>query len=124
MKHNVFMICVAVAQFNGHKVTTTLRYLTEQEAATLPTITFCNIIPFTSNFSLQLLAALLYTGYAIPTLAQVSTTHRTSIALCKLMHHSCRHTPSSSRSRGLTNLFLLFFLIVNSYLKKITSDVE
>ena len=53
----VYLICDAVAQFNEHKVTTTVRYLTEQEPATLPTITFCNINPFTSNYSLQLLAA-------------------------------------------------------------------
>ena len=52
----IYLICDAVAQYNEHKVTTTVRYLTEEEP-TLPTITFCNINPFTSNYSLQLLAA-------------------------------------------------------------------
>ena len=53
----IYLICDAVAQYNEHKVTTTVRFLTEQEPTTLPTITVCNTNPFTSNFSLQLLAA-------------------------------------------------------------------
>ena len=51
----IFLIIDAITQFNEHRVTTTVRYLTESEPL-LPTITFCNTNPFTSNYSLQLLS--------------------------------------------------------------------
>ena len=50
----IFLVVSAVLQYSEYKVITTVRYVTEQEAV-VPTLTFCNINPFTSDYALNLL---------------------------------------------------------------------
>ena len=49
----VYLVLGACLQFASHKLTTTVRHLSELSAP-LPTITFCNLNPFTSAFALEL----------------------------------------------------------------------
>ena len=51
---NTYLIVKSFNQYNQHRVTTTVRYLTEKQSV-LPTITICNINPFTSSFAQNLL---------------------------------------------------------------------
>ena len=50
----IFLVVSAVLQYAEYKVITTVRYVTEQETV-VPTLTFCNINPFSSDYSLNLL---------------------------------------------------------------------
>ena len=50
----IFLVVSALLQFTEYKVVTTKRYVTEQESV-VPTLTFCNINPFTSVYALDLL---------------------------------------------------------------------
>ena len=50
----IYLIVMSVLEFNEYKVITTIRYFNEKKAE-MPTLTFCNLNPFTSNFSLNLI---------------------------------------------------------------------
>ena len=47
----IFLVASAVLQYTEYKVITTVRYVTEQETV-VPTLTFCNINPFTSSYAI------------------------------------------------------------------------
>ena len=51
----VYLIATSVLEFNEFKVISTVRYTNEPKAV-LPTLTFCNLDPFTSEFALSLIA--------------------------------------------------------------------
>ena len=50
----IFLVVSAVLQYAEYKVITTVRYRTEQESV-VPTLTFCNINPFTSDYAVLML---------------------------------------------------------------------
>ena len=50
----IFLAVSAVLQYSEYKVISTVRFVTEQEAV-VPTLSFCNINPFTSIYALNLL---------------------------------------------------------------------
>ena len=50
-----YLIASSVREYKESKVTSTIRYINEQKAV-LPTLTFCNLDPFTTVFALNLLA--------------------------------------------------------------------
>ena len=49
-----YLIFNSIVKFTSHQVTTTVRYITEQKHLA-PTLTFCNINPFTSQYASDLL---------------------------------------------------------------------
>ena len=58
----VWLITDTIKQYMHNKVTTTFRYLTEQEAH-FPTIVICNLNPFTADFGLQMIQAANVSAY-------------------------------------------------------------
>ena len=50
----LYLIASAVSDFLRHDVSSTVRYLTE-ERSVLPTVTLCNINPFTTEYAIDLL---------------------------------------------------------------------
>ena len=51
---STYLIIESFNQYYEYRVTSTVRYVTE-ESYVLPTITFCNINPFTTKYALDLL---------------------------------------------------------------------
>ena len=51
-----FLVAHAIRQYLASEVTTTIRYVTESQSV-MPTLTLCNLNPFTSDFALSLLSA-------------------------------------------------------------------